>query len=73
MNKNEALGLPRGSVRAVLAIMLVSAVIGLAFTGKNAPGLDAMAAGAVAWYFAAKRNDVGASGGSPEKAEKPDA
>lgn len=36
MNKTEAFGLPKGTVRAVLALLLVGAVIAAAFV-PNAP------------------------------------
>lgn len=56
MNSNEALGLPKGSIRAILALALVGAVVGLAAFGVPIPeGLWSLAGAGIAYYFAQKR------------------
>jgi len=55
----KPLGLPIGSVRAILALALTGAVIGLAFLGRvDAKDLIILATMALAFYF------VGRSGAS---------
>lgn len=52
MNPNEALGLPTGSVRAILALMLTVATIVLTVLNGSVPGeLAAMASMALGSYF----------------------
>lgn len=50
---SEPLGFPRGSIRAVLAILLTMATICLAFAGQltNAHDLVVLTASVVAFYF----------------------
>jgi asparagine N-glycosylation enzyme membrane subunit Stt3 len=52
----EPLGLPRGSVRAVLAILLVMAAICLAFAGhlEDNQAFAALVVAAVSFYFAGR-------------------
>lgn len=55
MNPRQPLWLPPGSVRAILALMLVTATIALAFLGLLDPGTMAtLATAAVAFYFGQK-------------------
>ena len=61
MLKNLPLGLPLGSVRAILAIALVAAVIALAFQGKPDKDLVLMAGIVLAFYFAGRVPAAGAS------------
>lgn len=62
MNKNEPLGLPRGSVRAILAIMIVgSTVIGFTIGTAVDQALVGIAGAVVGYYFAAR----GAEDGEP--------
>ena len=57
MNPKEPLWLPRGSVRAILALLLVGVLCWLALTGKlEAAAFGAIVAGVVAYYFASKRD-----------------
>lgn len=68
LNKEEAFGLPTGTIRALLALVLVAAFIGTVFIEVVNPesqiALAAMASSAVTFYFT-KRGDesVGGSGG----------
>lgn len=62
MNKNEPLGLPRGSVRAILALLLVGSVVVFAgvsmVTGNAAPeSMIGLAGMVVGYYFAKRDND----------------
>lgn len=61
MNKNEPLGLPRGSVRAILALLLVASLIvftGVSMvTGAAAPEALWGLGGMVVGYYFAKRGD----------------
>lgn len=51
----EPLGLPRGSVRAILAIMIVAATLYMvAATGVMPQALTGMAGVVVGWYFGAR-------------------
>ena len=64
MNKTEALGLPPGSVRAILALTLVAATIVLTITtGKVPPELAVMASMAVGSYF--QKSQPALNGKSP--------
>ena len=60
MNKNEAFGLPKGTIRALLALVLVAAFIATVFvevaSSEAEVALAAMASSAVTFYFT-KRND----------------
>lgn len=58
MNKNEPLGLPRGSVRAILAIMIVgSTVIGFTIGTAVDQALVGIAGAVVGYYFAARNSE----------------
>lgn len=48
---NAPLGLPAGSVRAILALMVVGGWIGAAIWNHPMPGVDALAGAVVAYYF----------------------
>lgn len=51
----QALGLPRGSIRAILALLLVVAVIAMAFLGRlDAKELLPLASVVVTAYFVQK-------------------
>lgn len=71
MNRNEPLGLPRGSVRAILALLLVGSTIvfnGAAIVTGGAPdpttiGLTGMVVG---YYFARRDVDGQTAGGDDE-------
>jgi len=45
------LGLPAGSVRAILALLIVGGWLGSAIWGKGPAGVDALAGAIVAYYF----------------------
>lgn len=53
MNHDEALGLPKGSVRAILTIMLTGALIGAVLAGEAdaAEKLGPLAGAGLAMYF----------------------
>lgn len=58
MNKNEPLGLPRGSVRAILAIMIVgSTVVGFTIGTAVDQALVGIAGAVVGYYFAARNSE----------------
>lgn len=61
-NKSQPLWLPRGSVRAILAIALVAAVI----VGTGGDVIETLATAVVAFYFGAK---VGAETPGPTPAD----
>jgi hypothetical protein len=52
----KPLGLPTGSVRAILAIALVAAVIGLAYLQRPDKDVVTLAAVAVTFYFASRKS-----------------
>jgi hypothetical protein len=56
-NKKQALGLPIGSVRAILAIMLTGAAIGATFYfgGSMPEGLSTLAGVTITFYFQRSR------------------
>jgi hypothetical protein len=52
LNPNEPLGLPRGSVRGVLAILVVgSTVVDAIVNGAPNAALTGMAGSVLTWYF----------------------
>ena len=60
LNNGEALGLPKGTVRALLALILVGAFIAAVFVGVSDEGLvalSAMASSAVTFYFTKRANE----------------
>jgi hypothetical protein len=55
MNRSQPLWMPRGSVRAILALALVAALIALVLSGQAIPDAFApIVASVVAFYFAGK-------------------
>lgn len=59
MNRSQPLWMPRGSVRAILALALVGALIALVLTGQAVnEGFAAIAASVVAYYFAGKNGEA---------------
>ena len=59
MNSKEPLWLPRGSVRAILALIFVIVFAGLAWTGQIEPKeFGLIVAVVVTYYFAGKANQV---------------
>jgi len=59
MNPKEPLWLPRGSVRAILALVLVGVFSALAWTGQiEAAAFTGVVAGVIAYYFASKANQA---------------
>lgn len=52
MNFNEPLGLPQGTVRAIITIVLIVALIALVFMGKTSSYLEVLASAAFGYYFA---------------------
>lgn len=48
---NAPFGLPTGSVRAILALLVVGGWIGAAIWNHPMPGVDALAGAVVAYYF----------------------
>lgn len=58
MNRSQALWMPRGSVRAILALALVGALIVLVLTGQAVnEGFATIVASVVAFYFAGKNGE----------------
>lgn len=59
-NKNEAFGLPQGTVRATLALLLVGALVAaIVYYDVNAEGitlLSTLAGSALGYYFGARGN-----------------
>ncbi len=53
-NHGEALGLPPGSVRALLALTIVVAYVGLCIWHGDVPQLKDIAIMAVSFYFGSK-------------------
>ncbi len=53
-NRGEALGLPPGSVRALLALAVVVAYVGLCVWQTDIPSLKDIAIMAVSFYFGSK-------------------
>lgn len=51
---NEPLGLPQGSVRAILTILLILAVIGMSFTGYTNEFIVSLSSVAAGYYFASR-------------------
>jgi len=51
---NEPLGLPRGSVRSVLAILMVTATICLAFAGALTGEFATLSGVVISFYFAGR-------------------
>jgi hypothetical protein len=51
---NEPLGLPQGSVRAILTIILLLAVVGMAFSTYTNEFIVSLASVAVGYYFASR-------------------
>lgn len=49
--KNEPLGLPKGSVRAIIALSLVGAAIFVSVTGIDSDLLAGLSGMSVAFYF----------------------
>lgn len=67
MNPNEPLGLPHGSVRAILALMVVGATVGAyALSGQVAEGLIGIAGMVIGYYFGTR------SGSGPAEPELPE-
>lgn len=65
MNKTEPLGLPRGSVRAILALMITGAVLALTvIRGAIPTDLVPLASVVVTYYFVTRDN------AGPAKAEE---
>ena len=48
---NNPLWMPRGSVRSIIALLLVAAAVSLAITSGNVDTVDTLAVAAVAFYF----------------------
>ena len=62
MNRNEAWGLPPGSIRALLAVILTLAVIAGAFwriPSEYYTALVGLAMSAITYYFASKTTKTG--------------
>lgn len=58
MAYNEPLGLPQGSVRAILTIMLILGAIVLHAIGRPEVTIDSLAFGAVGLYFGSRKVEV---------------
>lgn len=55
--QNEPLGLPKGSVRAILALLVVvSAIVGQFIVGSVSSELNTLANVALAFYFGTRSN-----------------
>jgi len=52
MDPKQPLWMPQGSVRAILAIVLVGAFIALAFLGRSLEAMTGIVGAVVGWYFA---------------------
>lgn len=52
MNRNEALGLPPGSIRAIMAIIIVVAIVAAVFVRGVVPEtLGTLGGAVIAYYF----------------------
>ena len=55
LDRNQALWLPVGSIRAIIALMLVIALVVLVLTGRPIPeNVAVLVVGVVAFYFGGK-------------------
>lgn len=62
MNASEPLGLPRGSVRAILALAVVGCAVYLFGTGQGVSvEFVAFSSPVIAWYFAARQAENAAN------------
>lgn len=52
------LGLPPGSVRAILALMVVGGWLGSKIWGADIAGIDALAGAVVAYYFKTRESQT---------------
>lgn len=59
-NFNEPLGLPQGSVRAIITLLLILAVIFMAFTGVVSEFIISLAAAAFGYYFGTRGTETAA-------------
>lgn len=68
-SKDEALWLPKGSVRAVIAITLIGAAIYLSIALKDLTFLGGLAGAAVGYYFSktSKETPSGTTSGNSEE------
>lgn len=51
MNFNEPMGLPQGTVRAAITMILIIALVVLVFMGKTSSYLEVLASAAFGYYF----------------------
>ena len=54
LNKDEAFWLPKGSIRAIMALVLIGAVTYLSIYLKNMDFISSLAGAAIGYYFGAK-------------------
>lgn len=52
LNFNEPLGMPQGTVRAIVTLILILALVALVFMGKTSSYLEVLASAAFGYYFA---------------------
>jgi hypothetical protein len=57
MNKSEPLGLPTGSVRALVVLFIVAAACAQFILGRPDPGLSVLAAVVATFYFIKRSGD----------------
>ena len=55
---NEPLGLPQGTIRAVITLILIVALIALVFLGKTSPYLEVLASAAFGYYFGSRSKET---------------
>ena len=58
MKFNEPLGLPQGSVRAIITIILILAVIGMSFVGSTSEFLISLTSAAFGYYFGTRASET---------------
>lgn len=57
-NYNEPLGLPQGTVRAIITMVLILALIALVFLGKTSSYLEVLASAAFGYYFGTRGKET---------------
>jgi hypothetical protein len=58
LNFNEPLGLPQGSIRAIITMVLIGALIALVFLGKSSSYLEVLASAAFGYYFGTRGKET---------------
>lgn len=71
MNTTEPLGLPRGSVRAILALMIVAATLGVTIIKGAIPTDMVPLASAVVMFYFVSRDAAGPAAPAAEELPEP--